>query len=307
MAPSPKSRHANFKSSILQKHRQNRENNLRNGTVASPVSPLSAFPSSPTIFMRPFASPSPSSPTSAADKTRRTKLSTQERRRLLRQTADEEQRKKLLERQKREERERKGIKTPGRKRRNPTPPNSTVKRRDSESDPEAFDWYDNVQMLPSKRASTVASTKASISAEAQRCNGSASPKKESPKRSASPKKESPKKEASVQKEVVTEKLDSSPPVEEEAKPKRAVKKVKASRASDNDDDQEEGDSMYDKCAFKKCRRPKYENVNWVQCDDCDEWYHNVCILGVEKAVEDDEFHCGCQNNGKRKKRQQSAD
>lgn len=190
----------------------------------------------------------------------------------------QEQRKKLLERQKREERERKGIKTPGRKRRNPTPPNSTVKRHDSESDQETFDWYDNVQMLPSKRASTVASTKASISAEAQRCNGSASPKKESPKRSASPKKESPKKDATIQKEVVVEMDVTSPPYEQEAKPKRAVKKVKVSRESDDDEDNE-ADSSYDKCAFKKCRRPRYENVNWVQVRSAYPWRKNASIRG----------------------------
>ncbi|KAH7684458.1 hypothetical protein AAVH_41034, partial [Aphelenchoides avenae] len=36
------------------------------------------------------------------------------------------------------------------------------------------------------------------------------------------------------------------------------------------------------------------------CDVCDEWYHNLCILGAEKAVVEDEFHCGCAKNSRRK-------
>ncbi|KAH7713318.1 hypothetical protein AAVH_19321 [Aphelenchoides avenae] len=36
---------------------------------------------------------------------------------------------------------------------------------------------------------------------------------------------------------------------------------------------------------------------------CDEWYRNLCIIGAEKAVEEDVFHYRCVKNGKRKSAQ----
>ena len=46
-----------------------------------------------------------------------------------------------------------------------------------------------------------------------------------------------------------------------------------------DDEDNEADSSYDKCAFKKCRRPRYENVNWVQVRSAYPWRKNASLRG----------------------------
>jgi histone demethylase JARID1 len=40
-----------------------------------------------------------------------------------------------------------------------------------------------------------------------------------------------------------------------------------------------------------------EEVNWVQCDRCEEWYHLLCVgLGADEVTEDEEYECfKCKN------------
>ncbi|KAG2469022.1 transcription factor 19 [Polypterus senegalus] len=50
------------------------------------------------------------------------------------------------------------------------------------------------------------------------------------------------------------------------------------------------------CAAQHCHFPQEETVQWVQCDDCDAWYHVACVGCSYSTIKDSsaEFHCGCQ-------------
>lgn len=41
-----------------------------------------------------------------------------------------------------------------------------------------------------------------------------------------------------------------------------------------------------------------EEVNWVQCDHCEEWYHLLCVgLGTDEVKEDEDYKCfKCSDN-----------
>ncbi|XP_029440729.1 transcription factor 19 [Rhinatrema bivittatum] len=47
------------------------------------------------------------------------------------------------------------------------------------------------------------------------------------------------------------------------------------------------------CAADRCRLPQDDTVAWVQCDDCDSWYHVACVGCSYSAVQDTDFRCGC--------------
>ena len=40
---------------------------------------------------------------------------------------------------------------------------------------------------------------------------------------------------------------------------------------DGDDDDDEI------CSAKRCLQPTGDDINWVQCDKCEKWYHLFCI------------------------------
>ncbi len=52
------------------------------------------------------------------------------------------------------------------------------------------------------------------------------------------------------------------------------------------------------CAAAHCRLPQQDTVQWIQCDDCDAWYHLDCLphnhnrdsLLLDPSAD---FHCGC--------------
>ena len=49
------------------------------------------------------------------------------------------------------------------------------------------------------------------------------------------------------------------------------------------------------CDSPDCLKPSGSTIDWVQCDDCDLWFHTVCVgcnLEVVQKV-NASFHCGC--------------
>ncbi|XP_064630552.1 uncharacterized protein C01G6.5-like isoform X2 [Lineus longissimus] len=59
----------------------------------------------------------------------------------------------------------------------------------------------------------------------------------------------------------------------------------------------EEDPKYDfQCDSFDCIRPDDPLITWVQCDDCDKWYHTSCVGCRYEQVQNEhtEFHCGCR-------------
>ena len=49
------------------------------------------------------------------------------------------------------------------------------------------------------------------------------------------------------------------------------------------------------CDSPDCLKPSGSTIDWVQCDDCDLWFHTVCVgcnLEVVQKI-NASFHCGC--------------
>ncbi|KAE9554200.1 hypothetical protein FO519_002564 [Halicephalobus sp. NKZ332] len=87
--------------------------------------------------------------------------------------------------------------------------------------------------------------------------------------------------------------------EKEKKPKasrRSDSKKKRGRKAKNSSFIELTNGEWERCAFSGCKHPRVDGtVNWVQCDDCDRWFHILCAFGRDdKSVLEDEFHCGCK-------------
>ena len=70
-----------------------------------------------------------------------------------------------------------------------------------------------------------------------------------------------------------------------------------SKISDN----YEGDDNED-CAATACKHPQIDQIDWIQCDGCDCWYHFVCVR-VKKRRADTMLTyccppCRIRNDGK---------
>ena len=52
---------------------------------------------------------------------------------------------------------------------------------------------------------------------------------------------------------------------------------------------------HDRCASIDCYHPRNATNTWVQCDDCDKWFHLKCAGLSDKAARSSEttFYCGC--------------
>ncbi|XP_074626371.1 uncharacterized protein LOC141884480 [Acropora palmata] len=80
--------------------------------------------------------------------------------------------------------------------------------------------------------------------------------------------------------------------------RRRTAQRKSSRRRNAMADQEEDDQLlYDTCASVDCVHPHNNQkvVDWVQCDDCDAWYHVICTGLTLRSVQPKTalFHCGC--------------
>jgi len=48
----------------------------------------------------------------------------------------------------------------------------------------------------------------------------------------------------------------------------------------------------DDCSAKPCKKPLGDEVEWVQCDKCENWYHVVCVgISAQDASKIDEYVC----------------
>ncbi|XP_028397957.1 lysine-specific demethylase 5A-like [Dendronephthya gigantea] len=63
---------------------------------------------------------------------------------------------------------------------------------------------------------------------------------------------------------------------------------------DDDDDEDEA------CLARPCKHPSSDEVDWVQCDTCEQWYHNLCVgITAETAAELDSYvcpYCNCSHD-----------
>jgi len=82
-------------------------------------------------------------------------------------------------------------------------------------------------------------------------------------------------------------------------PRKEPKKSEAVKKDNVDELNSSGTNGYthDKCDAPKCKIPSgsLKTITWIQCDDCDAWYHVSCSgLSVSAAKKEDTiFRCGC--------------
>lgn len=50
---------------------------------------------------------------------------------------------------------------------------------------------------------------------------------------------------------------------------------------DNEDDDDDDDEQ---CAAFECLMPASEEVQWIQCDRCHQWYHFACVELTKEAA-----------------------
>ncbi|XP_016092319.1 transcription factor 19-like isoform X1 [Sinocyclocheilus grahami] len=73
----------------------------------------------------------------------------------------------------------------------------------------------------------------------------------------------------------------------------------SSSSSEEEDDEEMAVAQgVEPCAAAHCRLPQQDTVQWIQCDDCDAWYHLDCLPhnhNRDSLLFDPnaDFHCGC--------------
>ncbi|KAG0710048.1 Lysine-specific demethylase 5A [Chionoecetes opilio] len=70
------------------------------------------------------------------------------------------------------------------------------------------------------------------------------------------------------------------------------RKKKMPSARSNSLQSDDDDEVDEACAATKCHHPAGQNVDWVQCDGCEGWFHYVCVgLKPGDVHEDEEYMC----------------
>lgn len=92
----------------------------------------------------------------------------------------------------------------------------------------------------------------------------------------------------LQKRMVKDGLGKKKVMKKRKKPPSSnPSKVKTGNASDD-----EGGDPDEACAAPKCQNPTGQNVDWVQCDGCEGWFHYVCVgLRPGDILEDQDYMC----------------
>lgn len=71
---------------------------------------------------------------------------------------------------------------------------------------------------------------------------------------------------------------SHPIIAEKVETKLKIPAVKKEKEKEDPlivvDGDEEDDEI---CSAKRCLQPAGDDINWVQCDCCEKWYHLLCI------------------------------
>jgi hypothetical protein len=63
-------------------------------------------------------------------------------------------------------------------------------------------------------------------------------------------------------------------------------------------DSDLGGHYDDRCDSPNCVKPIDDVVDWVQCDTCDSWFHDVCVGITAEGAESSEFLCvQCRTGG----------
>lgn len=71
--------------------------------------------------------------------------------------------------------------------------------------------------------------------------------------------------------------------------KNSLKEKRKNKGNSSSGD-DEGDD--DDCSAVKCLKPTGDEVNWVQCDRCELWFHLLCVgVGEDEVGEDDDYVC----------------